>query len=145
MRSRRNSDTGIDDPENIVKVVRDPAGETSDRFHLLGLMKLVLGPFLRCDIARNRRCTHNFISRIAQGRYGNRNIELAAVLGYAHRFISADGFAAGNFSQNFGNFILAISRGKNRDLLSDDLLWRVAINVLGSLVPTGDDALEVLP
>jgi hypothetical protein len=54
-----------------------------------------------------------------------------------------DAFAARNFPQNLGDFIGTIARRQDRDVLSDRLFRRVAVNALGSLVPTGDSAVQV--
>ena len=45
---------GVDDPKDIVEVVRHSSRQPTDCFHLLGLTKLALSPFLGRDVARNR-------------------------------------------------------------------------------------------
>jgi hypothetical protein len=45
---------GANNAQDIVKVVRDSSRKPADRFHLLGLTKLALSPFLGRDVAGNR-------------------------------------------------------------------------------------------
>jgi len=64
--------------------------------------------------------------------------------GDPHRFMMLDAFPARNFPQNFWDFVGTVAGREKRYVLSDRLFWRVTIDALGSLVPTGDGAVEVL-
>src|ERR1700690_1470397 len=55
-----------------------------------------------------------------------------------------DPFTLGNSPQNLGDFILAIARSQHGDVLSYDLIRRVTVNALGSLIPTGNNAVQIL-
>ena len=78
--------------------MRDSSRQPADGFHLLGLAKLAFSPLLGRDVAHDRRRSHDVAARIAQGRHGNGDVQVASIFGYPYRFMMLDAFPSRNFS-----------------------------------------------
>ena len=132
-----------DDSQNIVEIMRDASGQPAYGFHFLRVAQLIFRTLLHRDVARNRGCTDD-LARLIMNR-GNRNgdVQRPAVFGDAHGFKVLNALAAANSLENLRDFVRTILGREDRDRFTDHLFSRVAVNMLGTLVPVGDDAIEI--
>src|SRR5262245_1679153 len=108
--------------------------------HLLARLGLLaLG-----DVARDLGRADDSALPVSHRRHRQGDCDKASILAAASGFIVVDAFAALDASENLGLLTLAFGRNDNRDRLAYDFLRPIPEQALRSLVPAGDDAVEVL-
>lgn len=73
-----------------------------------------------------------------------RNCNQGTILALANGLILVDPFSAPDTLKNCGFFVVPVERNQNGDRLSDHFFGEITENPLCALVPTCDDAIEVL-
>src|ERR1700746_2386510 len=106
---------------------------------LKGFGVLALG-----DVPGNFRRADAAAFSVLDRRCGQRNLDQATVLAPPNNFITLDAVAAPDACKKFGCLVEAVRWNQGRARLPDDLFRGIAVELLGSTVPTGDDTIEVL-
>ncbi len=124
------------------KLALEPIGVAHDVVLLLQdavfFLELLAQPLAWGNIPADDRCADDLVLAIANRRHGHRHIDVAAILGLAHGFIAIDDFAALNTRQDLFEFYGVIRCHQKIDGLSPDLLFCIAVDALGALVPRYD-------
>src|SRR4051812_48291214 len=71
-------------------------------------------------------------------------MDAAPVLALANCFVMLDALTPPYAIKNGGFFTLPVGRNQKCDGLADDFFGRIAKDALRTIVPTGDDAIQVL-
>ena len=131
----------IDDGlQRIVDLVRDRSGEASRGGELFAAAHGFLGLLLRGNVARDGRCAHDFATRVSQRRHRQQRWPAGAVLAHALGAIGSHVSAAVEYLEVTVHLGLAFRRRQSRYGQSDGFLGRVAIELFGGAIPTGDEA-----
>ena len=94
------------------------------------------------NIAGNLRCADNNAVTVLHRRNRQGNIDASPVFAYARRVEMFDALAAADAGENLGLLLRSIWRYERQDRLADHLRCRVAEQLLGAVIPGGDDAIE---
>src|ERR1700730_15135058 len=81
---------------------------------------------------------------ILDGRNCKRNIKRRAVLAYADSFEMIDALTSPDPLKDHGFLVPAIGRNYKHNALADGLFSRIAEQALGTFIPTGDHAIQIL-
>jgi hypothetical protein len=103
-----------------------------------------LGPLAVRDVAADLRCADHLSRTVAQGGYGQRYVDAAAILGNAHGLVMLDAFAALQPRQDLLLFAVQFVRDDAQDRLADHLARAVTEDARGAGVPRGDAAIDGL-
>ena len=96
------------------------------------------------DVSGDFRGAYDLALSIFDRRDRQRNVNQATVFTLANCFIMVDPLAAPDTFKNRGFLIKPFGRNENCDRLTDRFLSRIAKDPLSALVPTLNDAVEVL-
>ncbi len=103
-----------------------------------------LRPLAFRDVAADLRCADHLSRSVAQGGYGQRYVDAAAILGNAHGLVMLDAFASLQPRQDLLLLVMQFGRNEAKDRLADHLARLVAEDARGAGVPRGDAALDGL-
>ncbi len=137
--------------EQIVEIMRDPAGEQADRFHLLRLeqrfarqFQLVLRFLALADVARDLCKTDRVAGVVVDGVDHHARAKPRAVLANPPALGGKTLRAPRGFQRPLrfarGAVLLFVKGG---EMLADDFVGGIALDALGAGVPAGDMALVV--
>ena len=103
-----------------------------------------LGELAVCDIPCDRRCAHDPVLRVFDGRHGERDRYRRTILAQARGFDRVRGFTSRGPHEHCLLLLLPVDWHELIDGLPDDLFRRIAEYPLGTGVPTGDDSVQGL-
>src|SRR5260370_17005191 len=94
-----------------------------------------LRPLAFRDVAADLRCADHLSRSVAQGGYGQRYVDAAAILGNAHGLVMLDAFASLQPRQDLLLLVMQFGRNEAKDRLADHLPRPVAENPHGPPPP----------
>ena len=110
---------------------------------LLALAQAVLGALLLGDVSGDFRCADNLATTVFDWRDGQRNVDQRSVFPPPHRFVMFNPLSQPEPFEVFRLLILVTGWDEDGDGLAHYLGGSVAKYPFGSLVPTGDDPIQV--
>ncbi len=96
------------------------------------------------DVARDLRGADDLAALVADGRDRQGDLHQGSILAPPNRLVVIDPLAASDALEDRGHLVLAAGRSEDGDIATDHLLGGVAEQPLGSAIPAGDDAGQVL-
>src|SRR5262245_66101378 len=103
-----------------------------------------LRPLAVCDVAADLRCANHLSRSVAQGRYGQRYVDAAAILGDARGLVMLDAFASLQLREDLLFLAVQFGRDDPQNRLSDHLARVVTEDARRAGVPRGAAAIEPL-
>ena len=138
MVERRHGAALVDTDDAVDDVVEDG-------LDVLGLFLLGgFTPLARADVADNLGGADDMVVLVQDRRNRCRNIDQRAILALADRLQMAHLRPVGDFLQYHRFFIVATRGHQHQHGLAYRFGRRVAVHLLGSRIPTGDDAVQCL-
>src|SRR5262249_13319665 len=121
--------------ERVLDAMRKLVGQDALQF---------LRPFAVRDVAADLRCANHLSRPVAQGGYGQRYVDAAAILGNADGLVMSD--ASASWAPREDLLLLPVQFGRDdpQDRLADHLARVVTEDARRARVPRGDAAIDGL-
>jgi hypothetical protein len=104
--------------------------------------QVLLCPFLLGDVPDDLGGSDDAPAAIPDRRYGQGDLDQAAVFAPAHCFVMVDTFAASQPGKNVAFLFQAVLRDQYSNGLANYFLSAITEQALGTLVPADDDTLQ---